>query len=312
MRLHIQSCLYYGRGFCKEGSAMNKKIKNLIKASIMTMLILAVLPFAQAKAEERVICEVNFLSEYSAAIKLKWNNTTKTTPIKINSWKIEENKVLRIVYEQGTDIASGWNERIIEGSQYAFPTKIVLEEKGKGVTSFPDMPENTEAKNSILNLYFRGIIGGYEDGSFKPLKNVTRAEFSKMLVSTAEYKLSSSKSEFADVSEGYWAKPFIMTLAQKSILKGRAPGSFDPEGNITIGEAVAIIYRSFVFYNQNQVYPYNLSNHWSNNEFVEMVSSGLVKKTDAYYYPYTPDKKATRQECAILLSRVLEQAHQKK
>jgi hypothetical protein len=35
-----------------------------------------------------------------------------------------------------------------------------------------------------------------------------------------------------------------------------------------------------------------------------------MKSTDDYYYPYKPSKIATREDCAILLSRVLLNYHE--
>jgi|GEM_PF-207138 len=45
---------------------------------------------------------------------------------------------------------------------------------------FIDLPATHEAYSSVLELYLRGIVSGYEDGSFKPDKPISREEFTKL------------------------------------------------------------------------------------------------------------------------------------
>lgn len=259
---------------------------------------------------ERVVCDVDVLSENSAKISLSWLEGTNKNPIRIISWNVN-NGILQVTYETGPTTVTGFSSRKIEGKDLKFPMKVILVEKGKTMTSFSDMPQKESEKLSVLNLYDRGIISGYTDGSFKPYNNVTRAEFAKMMTKSAGFSLiSNSKLSFKDISQDFWARPYVLTLAEKEIFKGREGGIFDPSGNITIGEVLAVINRTFVFYGKENAYGYSLSAHWSNKDFEEMVVAGIVKPTDSFYYPYTPDQKATRVECAVLLSRVLEQLHQ--
>ncbi|PKM95311.1 MAG: hypothetical protein CVU84_06435 [Firmicutes bacterium HGW-Firmicutes-1] len=279
----------------------------LIKYIVITLLLLVLMSITICAAE-RVICDVNISSDQSATIQLKWHEGINKNPIRIISWTLLENGTLKVTYESSSTTIKGWDSRKIQATNFNFPIKVVLEEKGKEMTNFSDMPTSEAEKLSILNLYNRGIISGYADGSFKPKSNVNRAEFAKMMTLTAEYELlRESKLEFKDIAKNFWARPYILTLAQREIFEGRDGGKFDPAGNITIGEALAVINRTFVFFNQGEKYTYALKVHWSNDEFKALVEAGIVKPTDKFFYPYTPDTKATRQDCAVLLSRVLEQ-----
>lgn len=261
---------------------------------------------------ERVICDVEVLSENSAKISLSWSTSTNTNPIRIIGWKVS-NGILQITYDTSPETPSGFESRKVEGTDLRFPMKVILIEQGKTMLSFLDMPTAEEEKLSILNLYDRGIISGYEDGSFKPYNKVNRAEFAKMMTKTARFELvENSQISFNDINPSFWARSYILTLAEKEIFKGREGNIFDPSGNITIGEVLAVINRTFTFYDYGNHYGYVLENHWSNQDFTAMVDAGIVKSTDTFFYPYTPDRKATRVECAVLLSRVLEELHQTK
>ena len=49
-----------------------------------------------------------------------------------------------------------------------------------------------------------GILGGYEDGTFRPNASITRAEFAKIAVSFFDYEGIGADSGFADVAPGSW------------------------------------------------------------------------------------------------------------
>lgn len=98
---------------------------------------------------------------------------------------------------------------------------------------------------AIQNLISKRIISGYEDGSFRPQNQITRAEFSTMV-----YNMMSSKGQLGpdnrsfDDTAGHWAQNSIGTLAGNGIINGYDDGSFRPDSNITRAEAATIISKS--------------------------------------------------------------------
>jgi hypothetical protein len=281
--------------------------KYLTLITVFTFLLLVTI---QVEGKERVICEADNLSESSIRLTLKWT-TNNSNKIRITGWKLIGENILEVTYVQGQNELDGWDTRTISNPDYKFPMKIILKNQSVKNTMFSDLPDDNNDKFSILNLYDRGIINGYPDGQFKPNNNVTRAEFAAMIIKAGKFKVDTSKnSTFSDVSNKFWGKNYIMTLTSNNILSGRGNNIFDPRGNVTIGEALAIVDRTFMFYNKENNYNYELKSHWSNKNFKSLVSSGIVKSTDKYYRPYSPNKKATRKDCAIILSRVIEQINQ--
>ena len=55
---------------------------------------------------------------------------------------------------------------------------------------FPDVASTHWAYNYINELSNRGVINGYEDGTYRPNGTVTRAEFLKLMVCTDETRVS--------------------------------------------------------------------------------------------------------------------------
>ena len=95
--------------------------------------------------------------------------------------------------------------------------------------------------NAVSTLANGGIITGYEDGTFKPNANITRAEFATMAV---RFFSSSYEGEdlFPDIDQ-HWAKDYINTAANEGIINGYEDGTFRPSQPITRAEAMAIVNR---------------------------------------------------------------------
>ena len=74
---------------------------------------------------------------------------------------------------------------------------------------FPDVAEDYWGYNDIKELYDRGVINGYEDGTFRPNDNVTRAEVAKMvtvLFNIEEPENARYGGKFADVLAGEYSQ----------------------------------------------------------------------------------------------------------
>ncbi len=71
---------------------------------------------------------------------------------------------------------------------------------------FSDLSANHWAYNDIMALVNEGTINGYNDGTFKPSKSVTRAEFVKM-IGKWDQKYD---GKYDDLSENHWAYEYIM------------------------------------------------------------------------------------------------------
>lgn len=76
--------------------------------------------------------------------------------------------------------------------------------------AFSDVDAGHWAKEYIDVLSADGIINGYEDGSFRPEGNVTKAEFAKMLC--VAFDTDSKNRSFDDIDE-HWAKDYILKSA---------------------------------------------------------------------------------------------------
>lgn len=105
-----------------------------------------------------------------------------------------------------------------------------------GSSSFSDVPEEHWAYEYISELTSRGIINGYDDGSFRPDANVTRAEFVTILCRAAGADATVSTSDtdiaFSDVTPGDWYYEYAIWAAGAGITNGTSETEFSPDENI--------------------------------------------------------------------------------
>lgn len=112
---------------------------------------------------------------------------------------------------------------------------------------FTDLTDSHDAYNAVNVLNKLGVINGYEDGSFKPDNNVTRAEFTAMLLRTRGMGSMGSTSlenpPFPDVvtSDVSWAIGNIRTAQGMGIINGYEDGTFRPKNNVSYEEAIKMI-----------------------------------------------------------------------
>lgn len=125
---------------------------------------------------------------------------------------------------------------------------------GNAPDNFPDITQSPSAPTVSLSkqaqtLLDSGIISGYPDGEFHPENNVTRAEFSKMLILAAEksgIELSGDTDvKFNDVAESHWAYSYITSAAKAGIVNGTGKNTFSPDDNITYEQAAKMILSAF-------------------------------------------------------------------
>ncbi len=98
----------------------------------------------------------------------------------------------------------------------------------------------------IDRLVGMGIISGYEDGTFRPEKTISRAEFAAIIAKARGLTLDSQAaltfSDAAAVPE--WARPAIAAAVKAGVISGYEDNTFRPERQITRTELATMIVRA--------------------------------------------------------------------
>ncbi|WP_407870632.1 cadherin-like beta sandwich domain-containing protein [Paenibacillus sp. P36] len=98
------------------------------------------------------------------------------------------------------------------------------------------------AEVSIKQAVNLGIVNGYPDGTFKPNKTVTRAEFAVMLMNTLKPQGNGAELTFTDKGKiGTWAQKSVAQAVQAGIITGYEDSTFRSDAEISRSEMAVMI-----------------------------------------------------------------------
>lgn len=110
---------------------------------------------------------------------------------------------------------------------------------------FADITES-KYKTAIDCVSALGFMNGYNDQTFQPDSNITRAEYVKIMVSILGLKNAdtyNTNSPFEDVPDNHWAAGYVQSAYKLGLINGDENGLFNPDDDITYAEAVKILIR---------------------------------------------------------------------
>lgn len=165
-------------------------------------------------------------------------------------------------------------------------------------------------KAAISEAADKGIVAGFEDGSFKPNAKVTRAQFITMLYRAAgSPEVTKTELGFSDAAD--IAAPYKLAVAwgtENGIIKGYNDGSFKPDQEISRAQMAAFACRyltglGYEFGGSELSFTDAGSISASYIDAVKaMASVGIIKGFDDGHFG--PDETAVRGQAAAILLRV--------
>lgn len=128
--------------------------------------------------------------------------------------------------ESGTPTGSATS-----GTVTAIVPTVTQKPSSEAKTVFSDVSTAHWAYQYILAMNASGIVEG-NDGSFAPDRNVTRAEFAKIIQTAFYPNEKATVSAFDDVTSNDWYFNSVAVLASKGIIKGVDDNMFAPNDGI--------------------------------------------------------------------------------
>ena len=143
------------------------------------------------------------------------------------------------------------------------------------------------------------IANGDTNGNMNYDKEVTRAEFVKMVINASTSKETAANiklniSLFPDVKNSYWGAGYISVAINNGLVNGYIDGTFKPTNNVTLEEAATIVLRLLGYTNADLVgsYPSAQLQKYRDLSLNENISA---QRGDTL----------TREECMILIYNAL-------
>lgn len=100
------------------------------------------------------------------------------------------------------------------------------------------------AEQAINRWENAGLIGGYEDGQFRPDQALTRGELAAM-ISTIFRLSQTAANRYPDLPSGEWYTPYMLRCAAAGFLAGTDVGA-EPMAMVTREQAAVIFARAFM------------------------------------------------------------------
>lgn len=158
------------------------------------------------------------------------------------------------------------------------------------------------AIESIKKATEKGFIAG-SMGKFNPKANITRAEFTKIIVNSLGVDINVDKAiNFEDVKERDWFYPYINVAYKEGIIKGNG-NKFNPKDNITREEIAVIIVRALdIEPMKSNTLIKDLDNisNWARADIDTAIAIGLMNGDNGVFSPKT---FATREMATVLVMR---------
>lgn len=111
--------------------------------------------------------------------------------------------------------------------------------------SFSDVEADRWSNTAVSTMAKGGYVVGYEDGTFRPTKEITRAEFVTIVAKFLDTELETEASAFTD-AKNHWAEQYINIALAENLISGYTDDTFKPDEAITRAEAITIINKLLV------------------------------------------------------------------
>lgn len=213
----------------------------------------------------------------------KKGNFEISIPFEIDS----KNKILLIA----SDTANNYTEHLVKIQETLRPTDL----------------NNHWAKDYVYDFIDSGYINGYEDNTFKPDNQITRAEFVKIVNKVFGYT-EAGEISFTDIASNAWYKNEVAIAVKAGYINGKSDTIFDPEAPITRQEAAKIIATIKNCADNDFDKLGSFSDNKSVDSWAKAYVEGVIEAGYMNGYSdntFRPNQKITRAEAVVTLQRTI-------
>ncbi len=191
---------------------------------------------------------------------------------------------------------------------YEYPEVLPID------VDYCDVSVNDWYYEYVNDLTSAGIVSGYEDGCFGPNNEVTRAEFTKMVLGAAEWNglyvpvaMADSDIYFNDVPNSEWYWHYVNQAAANGFVNGYEDETFRPNAQISRAEAVQILFNANPLflqdYSGSEPFTDVMEEDWFYTAVSAAYNAGIV--SGATPTSFEPNRNLTRAEASKIVSNFM-------
>ncbi|MCX7715235.1 MAG: S-layer homology domain-containing protein, partial [Clostridia bacterium] len=203
-----------------------------------------------------------------------------------------------------------------EPGKYAVKVRVTVSVDDISVTkdaSFTVTKLTEDQTAELRGQDHKPYINGYEDSTFRPDNNLTRAEVSTMMVTVMGYSGSVNfESTFSDIDKKAWYFEDVSRMQYEGIFSGYEDGTFKPDNYITRAEFCVIIYNAMKIDSSKSSSKSaftDVKGHWAEKYISALIQKKYISGYDAK--TFMPDKPITRAEAVTIINRALDRSANK-
>jgi uncharacterized repeat protein (TIGR02543 family) len=143
------------------------------------------------------------------------------------------------------------------------------------VSNFRDVRSGAWYAQAVAYLESLGILLGYPDGTFKPDRPISRAEFAAVAARFDELD-STTENAFSDIPSTHWALSYINSAAVRGWVQGFPDNTFRPDERTSRAQVVTVINRMLQRILRTEDIPSDITtftdlprNHWAYADIIE-------------------------------------------
>ena len=171
---------------------------------------------------------------------------------------------------------------------------------------------NHWAADFIRGLADKDLISGFKDGSFKPNKPMTRAQYATLLVGAFNPSPKRAERQFSDAPPDFWAAAAIQTAYRAAFLSGFPDLTFGPNQNILRVEVIVSLVNGLGLLENSRVDTNLLTVYEDSRTIPNYAQTAVTRATQlglAVNFPnpkqLNPNHIATRAEVAAMVYQAL-------
>ncbi|PEB51497.1 S-layer protein [Bacillus pseudomycoides] len=195
-------------------------------------------------------------------------------------------------------------KKLIAGTMTAAMVAGVVSPAAAAGKTFPDVPADHWAVDSIDYLVAKGALNGKPDGTFSPTEEVDRASAAKIMSLVLGLSVDENEKPSFKDAKGSWAAPYIAAVEKAGVIEGDGKGNFYPDGKIDRASMAAMLVRAYDLKDKVdgklETKFDDLRGHWGEEKANILIALGLSKGTDN---GWAPDKSVTRAEAVHFIAQ---------
>ena len=122
----------------------------------------------------------------------------------------------------------------------------------EGESPFRDVPAGAYCTDAVIWAHQNGVVSGYEDGTFRPVNDITRQEIITILHSYVVMlgMDNGARDDLAAFEDLDMLMPYALEhmrwAVANGVMQGISPNTLGPRQNAIRAQTVTILYRVFV------------------------------------------------------------------